>query len=308
MDLSTSTSIDNLTFSIIIPTYYRPQALTRCLDSLSRLDYARNSFEVIVVDDGSPVSLEPIVKSFQDGMTIRLIRQSNAGPAAARNKGAFSAKGKFLAFTDDDCVSDPGWLTELAKQLRNGPNRMVGGRVVNELHENVFSSASQLIIDIVYAHYNADPGRAVFFASNNMAVSADTFHALSGFDPAFRTSEDRELCNRWREKGFQMIFAPNAVIHHAHSLTLKTFWNQHMSYGRGAFMFNRTYASRGCKGSTLTCDFYIAFLRLFSNSIKAIPRLCVCRLAFLMAIWQIANTAGFVSAALKYMTIKQNIR
>ena len=126
-----------------------------------------------------------------------------------------------------------------------------------------------------------------------MAVSADAFHALSGFDPAFRTSEDRDLCDRWREKGFQMIFTPTAVIHHTRSLTLKTFWNQHVSYGRGAFLFNRAHASRGCKGSTLRWDFHIAFLRLFSNAIKDIPRFRVCRLAFLMGIWQIANAVGF---------------
>ena len=162
MGLSTSNSIDNLTFSIIIPTYNRPQALKRCLGSLSRLDYAHSSYEVIVVDDGSSVLINPIVTFFQDCMTIRLLRQSNAGPAAARNNGALAANGKFLAFTDDDCVSDPGWLTALAKQLHNGPNRMVGGRIVNDLHENVFSSASQLIIDIVYAHYNTDPRERFF--------------------------------------------------------------------------------------------------------------------------------------------------
>lgn len=266
------------------------------------MDYARNRYEVIIVDDGSVVSLEPIVTSFQDGMQLRLVRQSNAGPAAARNNGALAARGKFLAFTDDDCLSDPSWLKALAEPLQHGRNRMAGGRVVNALSENIFSCASQLILDIVYAHYNADPGGAAFFASNNMAVAADAFRALGGFDPAFRTSEDRDLCSRWRESGFEMVFAPDAVIRHASNLTLKAFWNQHMSYGRGAFLYNRAHSRRGGRGSTLKYDFYTSLPRRFIDAIGDMQRFRVFQLVLLMVLWQTANAVGFSSRALHYLT------
>lgn len=91
------------TFSIVVPTYRRPQALRRCLAALSRLDYPRERFEVLVVDDGSDESPEPIVTEARGTVNARLIQQDHAGPARARNRGAAEATGTFLAFTDDDC-------------------------------------------------------------------------------------------------------------------------------------------------------------------------------------------------------------
>lgn len=91
-------------FSIIIPTYNRPERLATCIQSLAHLDYSRDRFEVIVVDDGSPMPLEPVVAPFQNKFDVTLIKQPNAGPATARNTGAARASGQFLVFTDDDCM------------------------------------------------------------------------------------------------------------------------------------------------------------------------------------------------------------
>jgi glycosyltransferase involved in cell wall biosynthesis len=85
-------------FSIIIPTYGRPNQLEVCLNSLSRVDYPSNCFEVIVVDDGSETPPEAVVANFRDQISITLLIQPNSGPASARNTGAAHAKGEFLAF------------------------------------------------------------------------------------------------------------------------------------------------------------------------------------------------------------------
>src|SRR5690349_8782081 len=100
--------------SIIIPTYNRPAPLEQCLKALSQLDYPRDRFEVVVVDDGSTISPAGIVEGFCSRLDIRMLRQANAGPAAARNLGAQEAKGQILAFTDDDCLPDPAWLGRMA--------------------------------------------------------------------------------------------------------------------------------------------------------------------------------------------------
>jgi len=75
-------------FSIVIPTYNRPKQLASCLQAIEGLTYPRDRFEVIVVDDGSRTPLDSIVNKFSDRVAVRLILQSNAGPASARNRGA----------------------------------------------------------------------------------------------------------------------------------------------------------------------------------------------------------------------------
>ena len=117
-------------FSIIVPTYDRPRCLASCLQSISGLTYPRECFEVIVVDDGSPDSLAPVVDSFRAHLNISLIEQSNVGPAAARNNGASNARGELLVFIDDDCTVDLGWLGELADRFAESPGEMVGGGIV----------------------------------------------------------------------------------------------------------------------------------------------------------------------------------
>jgi len=72
-------------FSIIIPTYNRPQQLTVCLQSLARQKYSPDCFEVIVVDDGSEVPLSKLVLGFRDQLDITFLTQQNVGLAATRN-------------------------------------------------------------------------------------------------------------------------------------------------------------------------------------------------------------------------------
>jgi glycosyltransferase involved in cell wall biosynthesis len=232
-------------FSLIIPTYNRPQQLSTCLQALSCLNYPRDNYEVIVVDDGSGVSLFEVVAQYMDQLNLTLLRQENAGPAAARNYGAAHAKAEFLAFTDDDCEPEAGWLKVFAIQFEKTPTVLLGGKSINKLTNNQFSITSQLIVDIVYRHYNVDPLHARLFASNNMAMPTRDFHELGGFNNNFRTAEDRELCDRWLAAGHEMIYVEDALLRHAHALTLYTFCRQHFAYGMGAFYYHKIRRLRG---------------------------------------------------------------
>lgn len=232
--------------SIVIPTYNRPQRLRYCLDALLNIEYPRDRFEVVVVDDGSKVALEPIVRPFHEVLQVTLLRQDNAGPASARNAGARQAQGSYLAFTDDDCLPAPDWLTQIAAQLTAHPEAMVGGLPVNALPKNLYSTASQELIDYLYQYYNLSSERAKFFASNNIAMGRELFLAVGGFDTSFpkAAAEDREFCDRWQQLGYAMVYAPEVTVYHAHSLTLKSFWRQHFYYGRGAYHFHQVRAQR----------------------------------------------------------------
>jgi len=231
-------------FSIIIPTFDRPSSLTHCLQSLEHLDYPRDRFEVIVVDDGSESPTETVVFSFSNRLDIKLITQPHSGPAIARNKGAAQANGEFLAFTDDDCMPAPEWLKILALRFDRNLDNMIGGRTVNVFLNNPYSAASDLLIRYLYSYYNAKSDQARFFASNNMTLSKDSFHQIGGFNMVFPRAgaEDREFCVRWLRHGFRMIYAPEALIYHAHRLTLHGFFRQHFNYGRGAFRYHQLCA------------------------------------------------------------------
>jgi len=277
-------------FSVIVPTYERPEQLRACLHALARLDYPAQCFEVIVVDDGSKVAPAAIVMAVSGSIDARLIVQPNAGPAAARNMGAAEARGEFLAFTDDDCLVGANWLRAFGAQFKQTPHRLLGGQTLNALDANRCAATSQMIMEVVYAHYNANPNDARFFASNNFAMAADQFRAVGGFDEDFRTAEDREFCDRWLARGFRIGDAPGALVNHAHLLTLRSLWKQHFGYGRGAWRFHQTRASRGAEPFRPDMSFYLKLLSASCSRVRRSP-------ASLMPVWllwsQMANTAGF---------------
>ena len=232
-------------FSIVVPTYDRPESLVRLLSSLTELDYPSNRFEVIVVDDGGSVPLEPRLSGFHDSLDLTLLRQQNAGPGAARNYAAKRANGRHLAFTDDDCLADPGWLQAMADALEQSDGALCGGRTLNGLPHNVYSQATQLLADHLYQCYNPTDTDGAFFPTNNMAVPREAFLDLGGFDRSLRFGEDRDLCHRWAAHGHAFISAPEAVVRHVHHLTMRSFLRLHFCYGGGTYRFRRGCRKKG---------------------------------------------------------------
>jgi len=293
-------------FSIIVPTYNRPEKLADCLESLSHLDYPHDRFEVIVVDDGSSTPLQRMVEGFVSQLDVTLLTQTNAGPAAARNHGAKRARGEFLAFTDDDCAPSPDWLKALAVRLGETPDYVIGGRILNGLPNNLYSTASHFLIEYLYSYYNVKSGQAHFLTSNNLALSADRFRRIDGFNTFFSRAagEDREFCDRWLKNGYRMAFAPDALVYHAHKLTFSSFCRQHFNYGRSAFSFHR---GRSCSGlNNLRIEplsFYLDLLRYPVSQDRPSRALL---LLPLMILSQIANVAGFFWEMVRQMTKKDN--
>jgi GT2 family glycosyltransferase len=278
-------------FSVIIPTCNRPGPLAACLRSLDGQLFPKDGLEVVVVDDGSSNPCEDLIAGFRERLRISSLRQPNRGPAAARNTGAQVAKGRFLAFTDDDCRPEPGWLAALFAVLQADPLAMAGGRTINSLPDDPCPRASQFIHDFVYAHYNPDPLEASFFASNNMAMAASDFRAVQGFSANFRTSEDRDICDRWRRSGRSMIYVPEAVVQHGHRMGLHQYWRQHLGYGRGARRFLIQRKRRDRNSPFIDMMFYRKLLYSLPVVLRSHPR--PCQLASLLIVWQLANAAGF---------------
>ena len=280
-------------FTIVIPTYRRPSLLVTCLQSLARLDYPPDCFEVVVVDDGSGVPQDDIVYPFHSHLNLVFLKRPHNGPAAARNYGAAKAKGQYLAFIDDDCAPAPNWLQALSTCFSDSPDCAIGGRTINALEKNPYSTVSQMIVDYFYRRFNSDPSNARFFTSNNLAFPSRRFHSIGGFDTSFRlaAAEDRDICDRWLQHGYRMIYVPEALVYHSHSLTCRSFWKQHFNYGRGAFSFHRGRAQRS-RGAIRAGSPRLYCNLLFDKCPGAKGETAVL-LALLRAVSQIANTAGF---------------
>ena len=281
-------------FSIVIPTHNRPAQLKDCLRSISRLDYPRDRFDVVVVDDRSEVTPSETIDHFRHLIDVVLLKNQKAGPAAARNAGAARAKGQFLAFTDDDCLPQPLWLRAFADCLRLYPDAAVGGHTINALEANIHSTASQLLVDYIYSYYNADQRGAQFFTSNNFTVPREAFFEIGGFDDSFplAAAEDRDFCDRWRQHGGRLRNAPKAAMAHAHPLTFRGFIRQHFNYGRGAFHFHRLRKNRSQEKVQIEpASFYYNLLK---SGLKEENR--AVRLTGLLFLSQIANAAGFYTS------------
>lgn len=280
-------------FSIVIPTYNRPERLAECLRSICALDYDPQRFEVIVVDDDSPQfdRVQRAVEPFIRQIDLRLLQQPHAGPAAARNLGASAAKHDYIAFTDDDCRTDPQWLAAFERQFAQHPGRLLGGRTINALSDNACAAASQALVSFLNEYYMKKG--APFFASNNIALARQTLERVGGFDLRFPLAggEDREFCARYLVAGCQLTYAADAVITHYHALTLKRFLRQHYNYGRGAYCYRKVHVARG--GSEVRFEPLGFYASLIGYPLTAEGIHQRGRVTLLMLASQFANVTGY---------------
>ena len=262
--------------------------------ALARQHYPKDTFEVIIVNEGGTDSLESVVQPVERDLRIRLLNQPNSGPGVGRNTGVAEARGALIAFTDDDCQPAPDWLEALKRAAEAAPGCLLGGKTIAAFPQEICLVASQMIQDVVYDFYNNQPGSARFFASNNMAMPAGLFRSLGGFDAQFRiASEDRDFCERWREAGLRMVYVPEAVVSHCHRLTLGGFLRQHFRYGRGAALYHRKRVIRRSSRLTDHTSMYRSWHKWQLRPWRESSGWRAVQLCMLLLLWQGANAAGF---------------
>jgi glycosyltransferase involved in cell wall biosynthesis len=221
-----------LLVSVVIPTKDRPEALSSCLDALAAQTIA-DRLEAIVVDDGSLAGDEVGAVVRRHGRA-RLIPSPGNGPAAARNSGAQNAQGRFLCFTDDDCVPHADWAERLVEALQRGADA-VAGRTLSGM--GALAEASELVAQAPAAAPSEGDDLA-FAPSNNLACTRAAF-AATLFDDSYpdAAGEDRDWCARLRAAGYVLRSEPAACLVHRQSLTFSGFLRQQLRYGQGAFRF-----------------------------------------------------------------------
>lgn len=284
--------------SVIIPTYNRLGHLTECLRAIESVDFPRELFEVIVVDDGGSVPVRSAIDAFPFGVYITLVRQDNAGPGSARANGARRARGRFLIFLDDDCYPERGWLGALTARLEKGRPEAVAGKTVNGCPGNFYDCASHLLSYSQYEHYANRTASVEFLSTNNLAVPAELFRAVGGFHPDFRLGyEDREFCDRWRSFGYGLTHAPDAVVRHCRSMTMRSFCRQHWNYGNMASRYYNLKSNRAL--SRIRGHLPRLYFAIVRRAVRQPPPILV-----LLALSQVIAASGFLQARLSFLAGK----
>ena len=292
--------------SVVIPTYNRPERLKNCIHALAKQVYPPDSFEVIVVDDGSTIPIDHEELSRCDPpLRLKIISQTNSGPGIARNHGVTMACGEAVAFLDDDCVPGPDWLQNLVSVWSVDRGLLVGGTTSNALKTNTYSETSQLIVDMVYEFYNKDPENAYFFTSNNFMCDRQQFLELGGF--LFTVSEDRDLCDRWRQAGLRLRWVPEASVLHYHRQSLFSFLRLHFGYGRGAFLYHQHRRSRKAGSVQEESGFRRAVPGILRSRMGRYGLLTRIRIVAALIAWQVAGTSGFFWEAIRNTGLKKMI-
>jgi glycosyltransferase involved in cell wall biosynthesis len=231
--------------SVIIPTFNGASRIGNCLDALLKQTAGRNA-EILVVNDGSTDNTLDVVRRYSG---VRLITQANAGPAAARNRGALETEGAIILFTDDDCVPTPDWLGAMLEPFEDP--EVVGVKGVYRTRQK---SLVARFVQIEYEdRYRLMAGLDCidFIDTYSAAFRRDRFLEMTGYDTSFplACAEDIELSYRMSGRGWKMTFAPRAIVYHTHPDTLSGYLKKKYKFAFWRVLAVRKNPSKAVKDS-----------------------------------------------------------
>lgn len=188
---------------MVVPTCDRPETLRVVMDRLTpgaqRLDAAQ--YEIIVSDDGRRIPAAQTLGASHPW--ARVVQGPRQGPAANRNAGAATARGDWIAFTDDDTEPSANWLAAFVAAIVPGV----------DIYEGRTTCDGGFGSPMYQAPVNETGG---WLWSCNFLISASAFRSVAGFDEAFRfpNAEDQDLRDRLRTAGFKTVFVRDALVNH----------------------------------------------------------------------------------------------
>lgn len=204
------------TVSVIIPVYDDSRGLMKCLDALDRQTLPKEQFEVLIVDNGST---EPIRKVVAEFSFATYLFEGEPGSYCARNSGFAVAKGRYVAFTDADCIPDSAWLAKAVSCFEADPEacalggavhlKLSGSPTAAELYQKVFGFRQ--------AKYISENGFAV---TANLIVRRAIFVEIGGFDETLLSGGDKDWGHRLHMAGEKIQYAADVVVEHPARATL----------------------------------------------------------------------------------------
>lgn len=222
--------------SVVVATHERMDMLKDLLDSFSQLDYLPG--DVIVVDDGSEKEVAPSLQKDTYPYKLKVFRNEEPkGPAGARNVGVHRSRGDIIAFTDDDCIVESGWLKNLHSHLKNADEMLggVGGKV-KAYDDDIFSRYYEFksILE-PRPHDREHPNRIPYLVTANCAVTREAFMRAGGFDENIDKAggDDCAMSMRMAKSDYYFEKEEDAVIFHRFKKGFRNLYRTFYRYGKG---------------------------------------------------------------------------
>ena len=194
--------------SVIIPHYNDLANLERCLTFLSAQTLPKGQFEVIVADNNSRCGIEEVRRVCGD--FVRVVPAPIPGAGPARNVAVEASRGRYLAFTDEDCKPAPNWLERGLEALST--SEMVGGRVEVEYEDPACPTAVEAFERVFAFNVRRYVEKLGFGVTANMFVPRGVFDRVGGFRP--EGPDDLEWGQRATAAGYRWRYRPEVVVAH----------------------------------------------------------------------------------------------
>jgi len=232
--------------SVIVPAYQAGKTIDRCLQSLARQTVAPETYEVLVVDDGSTDDTHARVAAHSG---VQLLTQDHAGPATARNLGVQHARGAIVLFTDADCEPAQDWLECMTASF--GDLEVAGAKGA------YLTRQRELVARFVQIEYEdkydlmrrrmAEQNGIDFVDTYAAGYRRDILVASGGFETRFPCAsvEDQELSFRLAQQGHKLVFVPAARVYHwGHARNVRDYWRKKFSIGYWKVLVHRRYPEK----------------------------------------------------------------
>ncbi len=198
---------------MVIPTHDRRDLLRACLYSLEDQSASVETFEVVVVIDGSKDGTAEMLSAYDPQFAVSVLMHAQAGTAAARNAGAEAARGRVLLFVDDDMTASPSLVTAHLATQRN-EDAVVGVGVIERRIPAGADRFAQLRAQASREHYEhllVRPLTHLDCYGGNFSVNRSLFGEVGGFLVDLPMLNDYEFAYRLHKAGARFVFVPEAV-------------------------------------------------------------------------------------------------
>jgi cellulose synthase/poly-beta-1,6-N-acetylglucosamine synthase-like glycosyltransferase len=222
-------------YSIILPTYGRPDEVENFLESIRKQEYS--NFEVIIVDGSRDDTLHSLIAKYTAKIDLKYFHEKGLGAGESRNLGCSHAKGDFLVFIDSDCVVPPDYFSKVESFLNANPE--IAGYGGPDAADETFSPFQKAVNYAMTSFYTTGGirGRKKHIGKFqlrgfNMGVKREAFFQTGGYS-GLQVAEDIDLSMRLHKAGFKTALIHNAFVYHRRKANFYKFYKQLYFHGKG---------------------------------------------------------------------------
>lgn len=233
-----------MTISVVVPTIGVKQSLDETISSLLKVE----AIAEIVVVSNKAITDSSILRDSR----VRILVAPNLSISEARNLGITSTTGEIIAFTDDDCVVNPDWVTPVLQLFKDPKVAIVGGPGITHNDDAPLSKCAGAALESIVGTYSSSSRYYSRFgeirevgeqnlSTCNIFLRRSTLQTVGYFDRTIYPCEENELIWRIKRRGYRVLYAPNCVVFHHRRPIIWPFLTQISSYAKGRAVLARKY-------------------------------------------------------------------